>query len=424
MQRATVAIALSLGLLACQAKAPSSTSTDDKKGVAADKTATAQKGAAEPMKQPPGVPAPADVAAAPADAQKTATGLASKVLTAGKGADKPRAFDKVKVHYTGWTTDGKMFDSSVTRGEPAEFPLNQVIAGWTEGLQLMTIGEKRRFWIPESIAYQGQPGAPAGTLVFDVELLEINKMPDPPKVPADVAAAPANAQKTKSGLASTVVTKGTGKDHPKAEDKVTVHYTGWTTDGKMFDSSVTRGEAATFPLNRVIPGWTEGVQLMVEGEKRRFWIPEELAYKGRPGPQGTLVFDVELVSIAKTPEAPVTPKDVAAAPKDAKKTASGLAYKTLKAGTGKVHPTASTVVQVHYSGWTTDGKMFDSSVSRGEPSEFPLNGVIPGWTEGVQLMVEGEKVRFWIPDELAYKGKPGRPQGMLVFDIELIKIKG
>ena len=58
-----------------------------------------------------------------------------------------------------------------------------------------------------------------------------------------------------------------------------------------------RGEPATFPLNRVIPGWTEGVQLMVVGEKRRFWIPEELAYKGKPGPQGTLVFDVELIDI-------------------------------------------------------------------------------------------------------------------------------
>jgi len=423
MQRAATAIALSLGLLACQANAPKPTPKEDTKPAAADTAAATQKGAAEPMPQPPGLPAPSDVAKAPADAQTTATGLASKVLTPGTGAEKPRAFDKVKVHYTGWTTDGKMFDSSVTRGEPAEFPLNQVIAGWTEGLQLMVQGEKRRFWIPESIAYQGQPGAPAGTLVFDVELLGISKMPDPPTVPSDVAAAPAKAEKTKSGLASTVLTKGTGKVRPKAEDKVTVHYTGWTTDGKMFDSSVTRGEPATFPLNRVIPGWTEGVQLMVEGEKRRFWIPEELAYKGRPGPQGTLVFDVELITIVQAPEQPVTPPDVAAAPKDAKKTASGLAYKTLKPGTGKVHPKAESFVEVHYSGWTTDGKMFDSSVTRGEPAEFPLNGVIAGWTEGVQLMTEGQKVRFWIPEELAYKGKPGRPQGMLVFDVELLKIK-
>ncbi len=77
---------------------------------------------------------------------------------------------------------------------------------------------------------------------------------------------------------------------------------------------------------------------------------------------------------------------------------------------------------VHYSGWTTDGKLFDSSVSRGQPASFPLGDVIKGWTEGVQLMVVGEKARFWIPEGLAYKGKSA-PFGMLVFDIELLEIK-
>jgi peptidylprolyl isomerase len=80
-------------------------------------------------------------------------------------------------------------------------------------------------------------------------------------------------------------------------------------------------------------------------------------------------------------------------------------------------------VTVHYTGWTTDGVTFDSSVSRGEPTTFGLDGVIAGWTEGVQMMVEGEKRRFWIPGRLAYEGAPGRPQGTLVFDIELIRIE-
>ena len=79
------------------------------------------------------------------------------------------------VHYTGWTTDGKMFDSSVTRGKPITFGLDQVIAGWTEGVQLMVEGEKTRFWIPQNLAYKGQAGAPRGMLVFDVELLKIEK---------------------------------------------------------------------------------------------------------------------------------------------------------------------------------------------------------------------------------------------------------
>ena len=119
-----------------------------------------------------------------------------------------------------------------------------------------------------------------------------------PKAPADVAAAPADATKTASGLASKVLQAGTGATHPSRTSRVTVHYSGWTTDGKLFDSSVSRGTPATFGLNQVIAGWTEGVALMVEGEKRRFWIPEALAYKGQSGyPKGILVFDVELITI-------------------------------------------------------------------------------------------------------------------------------
>jgi len=117
------------------------------------------------------------------------------------------------------------------------------------------------------------------------------------------------------------------------------------------------------------------------------------------------------------------PDDVAAPPADATATASGLASRVLQAGTGTTHPGARSKVRVHYSGWTTDGKMFDSSVSRGEPISFGLNQVIPGWTEGVQLMVEGEKRRLWIPEKLAYGGRPGAPAGMLVFDVELIRIE-
>jgi peptidylprolyl isomerase len=121
------------------------------------------------------LPAPPDVKAPPAKAEKTPSGLASMVLTPGKGKVHPRATSEVTVHYTGWTTDGKMFDSSVTRGEPSTFPLDGVIKGWTEGVQLMVVGEKRRFWIPEALAYGNstRAGAPKGMLVFDIELIAI-----------------------------------------------------------------------------------------------------------------------------------------------------------------------------------------------------------------------------------------------------------
>ena len=92
-----------------------------------------------------------------------------------------------------------------------------------------------------------------------------------------------------------MLVKGTGSEHPGPTSTVTVHYTGWTTYGKMFDSSVVRGQTSTFPLNRVIKGWTEGVQFMVVGEKRRFWIPADLAYGENGRVPGMLVFDIELV---------------------------------------------------------------------------------------------------------------------------------
>lgn len=253
--------------------------------------------------------------------------------------------------------------------------------------------------------------------------------PEKPQIPApeDVAAPPANAEVTSSGLASVVLQPGTGTAKPTQWDSVKVHYTGWTKDGVMFDSSIPRDQPLTFGLKGVIPGWTEGLQLMTVGEKRRFWIPGKLAYGDtprRPGsPAGQLTFDVELLDFTEGPKPPPTPQDVAAPPATASKTKSGLAYRVLKKGTGKVRPTATSYVQVHYSGWTTDGEMFDSSVTRGKPSSFSLGGVIPGWTEGLQLMVEGEQTRFWIPTELAYNNKPGRPAGMLVFDVELLKIQ-
>lgn len=268
-----------------------------------------------------------------------------------------------------------------------------------------------------SAAAAAEPTASAATAAASAQ-------PEVP-VPGDLNNPPATAKKTASGLVSNVIKAGTGKEHPTPQDKVVVDYSGWTKDGKMFDSSIPRHSPASFGVSQVIAGWTEGLQLMVVGEKRRLWIPAKLAYGERPmpgAPAGDLVFDVELLDIAQAPKAPA---DVKAPPKTAKKTASGLYYRTLQKGTGKDHPSATSNVTVHYSGWTTDGKMFDSSVSRGQPASFSLNQVIKGWTEGVQLMVVGEKTRFWIPAELAYGSnpRPGAPSGMLVFDIELLNIK-
>lgn len=131
-----------------------------------------------------------------------------------------------------------------------------------------------------------------------------------------------------------------------------------------------------------------------------------------------------VIVLAGCRSGPPAPSDVAGPPADAVKAPSGLASKVLKPGTGKRHPRPNSRVTVHYSGWTTDGKLFDSSRQRGQPATFSLDGVIRGWTEGVQMMVEGEQRRFWIPEHLAYgdSQRPDAPKGMLVFDIELIRI--
>ena len=113
--------------------------------------------------QPPpkleALPAPPDVAAAPADAKKTPGGVAYKVLTPGKGTTHPAATDMVTVHYAGWTTDGKMFDRSPA---PVTFPLNRLIKGWGEAVPTMVAGEKARLWIPVTLAYNNQPDRPKG----------------------------------------------------------------------------------------------------------------------------------------------------------------------------------------------------------------------------------------------------------------------
>jgi len=370
------------------------------------------------MAQDESLKAPADVAKAPADAEVTDSGLASKVLTKGTGTEHPSATDTVTVHYTGWqSSDGEMFDSSVKRGEPTSFPLNRVIPGWTEGVQLMVVGEKRRFWIPEGLAYgPKQPGSgrPGGQLVFDVELISIEKGPEPIKVPEA-------ATKTESGISYVITAPGEG-GVPTAEQNVKFNFTFFGPDGSPVQSSAQMGGAQTAPMEKLPPFFSEVFLQLQAGGKADVYIPGSVL--GAPDP--IVKCEVELVEISDPIPAPPVPEDVAAVPADAKKTESGLAYKVLKEGEGGDKPTAASTVTVHYTGWETNGEMFDSSIVRGETTSFPLGQVIPGWTEGLQLMSKGDTYRFWIPEELAYGPKQegsGHPGGLLVFDVQLVEFK-
>lgn len=152
-----------------------------------------------------------------ATVQRTALGLAYCFLKEGPPGVVPSATDTVRVHYTGWTVDGQMFDSSVERGEPLDLPLNGVIRGWTEGLRLMTPGDQARLWIPAHLGYgHREPGEdagtpPKGTLIFDIELIDVIREPSP-EAPAP---APETSDESRPTLTPRPLPPGDGPDAAK-----------------------------------------------------------------------------------------------------------------------------------------------------------------------------------------------------------------
>ncbi|MDB4958732.1 MAG: peptidylprolyl isomerase FKBP-type [Myxococcales bacterium] len=376
--------------------------------------------------KPDQVAPPVDLKNPPTDAVKTASGLIYKKLVANDAGTAPKRNDTVMINYTGWKqSTGETFFSNKTRGQPMPLNLATTAPGFTEAMQLLHKGERAVLWVPPSIGYKGQgpQGTTPETLCYEVEVVEVVPAPE---VPADVAKPPDTAESTKSGYKYVVIRPGTGKDKAKPYDNLTFNYTAWDADGRMFDSTETRKRPAKVAPYRQPGPFAEVLTSMTAGERVRFWAPSEKMNEGKttPGmPKGQLCYEVEIVQIEKGSEPPVTPPDVAKPPEGVKKTAKGVFYKVLKSGKGGPHPKATDTVRVHYTGWTTDGKLFDSSVVRNEPAEFSLQAVIAGWTDGITVMSVGDKVRFWIPEELAYKGQQGRPQGMLVFDVELLEIK-
>ena len=203
-----------------------------------------------------------------------------------------------------------------------------------------------------------------------------------------------------------------------ASDFVKVRYTIRNSEGKLLDATAP-GQASIIALERMMPGWRAVLETMTAGESRKVIVTA--SESGGKIPEGqTYEIETELLAVIEGPE---TPADLSEPPADAERTRSGLAHKLLRAGAGQKKPGRRSRVRVEYSGWTTDGRLFDSTILRGEPVEFPLDKVIAGWTEGLQLMTEGEVRRFWIPARLAYEKQLDKPQGMLVFDIELLEIE-
>ncbi len=234
---------------------------------------------------------------------------------------------------------------------------------------------------------------------------------------------------TASGLKYKVTEQGKGRK-VEVGDKVTAHYTGRLTNGVKFDSSKDRNQPFSFTVGAgmVIRGWDEGFALLNIGDKAVFTIPPAIAYgernMGTIPPNSTLVFEVEVIDAVT----PVKPKPFDVKGKDTLTTATGLRYIIVSQGTG-VKAEAGKTVDVHYTGYLMDGKIFDSSIERGDPISFPLGQkmVIPGWEEGIALMKVGDKIRLIIPSELGYgaNGAGGviPPNATLIFDVELMNVK-
>jgi FKBP-type peptidyl-prolyl cis-trans isomerase len=388
-----------------------------------DKASESGKGSGD--KAPPPRPAveqikpSMEIKTPPADAVKLASGMLYKKLTTTDGP-QPGRNDTVVIHFTGWkAASGETFNTTRTRGNPMPLDLSTAGPGFAEAFTQLHKGEKAMLWMPpELVAKNGQSGAEL--LAFEAELVDIQ--PAPP-VPPDVAAPPAGAKTTARGLKYVVVTPGTGTEKARFFDTASFRYTMWDATGKMLSSTEKRSRPVSSALYRQPLPIEDIMTTMVVGQRTRFWVDAEKLSKGAADvPPGQVCEEITLLEITKGKQPPPTPKDVKAPPAGTKKTAAGVSYRVLKAGKGGAHPKATDTVSVHYTGWTTDGRMFDSSVVRGEPTKFPLNGVIQGWTDGIPLMAVGETTRFWIPEELAYKGAPNNPQGMLVFDVELLEI--
>jgi peptidylprolyl isomerase len=306
-------------------------------------------------------------------------------------------------------------------------PLNltQAAPGFVEAMQLLHKGEKAMLWIPPEIGYRTPPAAgKPEMLVYEVEVVDVTPAPVPPD---DVAKPPDNAEKLPSGTRYVVLRKGTGKDKARSADTVTWNYTVWDGEGRMLDTTEQRKRAMSQQVFRQSLALGEVLMSMTAGERIRFWSDAETMTRGGKSINGTtsgpVCYELEVLQIAKAEhDAPPPPLDVAKPPEGTKKTAKGVYYRLLKSGGGKDHPAPDDAVRVNYTGWTTDGRMFDSSYLKGDPIQFNLSGTIPGWIDGVPLMTVGDRMRFWIPQELAYPGVPDKPQGMLVFDIELVAI--
>lgn len=392
----------------------------------------------------------------------TASGLQYQVIKEGEG-ERPTLKSRVVTHYTGTLMDGKVFDSSIERGQPATFPLNAVIQGWQEGIPLMKKGSRYRLFVPATLGYgENSPASipPNSVLIFDVELIDVME--------EDVASSTAKSKLSYSY--GYMIGQSLGRVNFSADEKNPNQFVQGFAKGfeandqdiavieSLLRARMEAGEPATdaeaakkiafgigfssaagiatqigalsadFDFNAVGVGYSVALKgedsefsdEEMESFLKSYFEPKQQASQAR--------MEAEQQATAMANIAAGEKFMLENAKKDGVVTMdNGMQYIILEEGAkDDVRATLNDKVTTHYHGTLVDGTVFDSSVDRGEPATFPLNGVIQGWQEGIPLMPVGSKYRFFIPSNLAYgnraMGNSIAPGSTLIFEVELIKI--
>ncbi len=243
-------------------------------------------------------------------------------------------------------------------------------------------------------------------------------------VPRDVEAPPADARREACGSTSRLLAPGTGTQRPSDDDRVLLEYATFARSGRALDSSRAHGEPTVESVRNLSPGLACVVKRMSVGESRRVWVPAALQPMDQEEPNDVAPVDLTIdITLRELTRAPQRPDDYAAPPRAAHRTATGLSYRHLRRGSGQRRPAANSRVTIYHSGWTSRGVLFESSALAGQPASYLTYELPSGLGEGVQLMHVGDKVRFWLPERLAYAGAHrSAVKGPVVFDVELLAI--